>query len=223
MYTGLGNKLTNEGLWELKDKVDLLGKAEKDLLTAVELDHDVLRPTFVLRSLDRFCEEVVSSETVFAKNLNVPFDFSSPSSPVSPYWSGRNTPRPTRLIASPYYIAPIDVKWFEILLEKLLEIAILLSSGEKTPGVQMTLKRDNSIIYIKIIATFRSLTRNEQIELFQEYYGSLGTGTNLHLGSGLEGYIVKNIATRLNIPLGLDFSADNSKLIFILKLNRRLN
>jgi len=52
------------------------------------------------------------------------------------------------------------------------------------------------------------------------YYGSLAGRTNLHLGSGLEGYLVKKILDTLNIPLKIITDETQHSITFLLEISK---
>lgn len=76
--------------------------------------------------------------------------------------------------------------------------------------------------YINIEAFISSMTFNDQEKdlLFTQYYGVLGTSTNLRLGSGLEGYLIKTVATIMNIPFYVKLIEQPKGVIIGIKLDK---
>ena len=90
----------------------------------------------------------------------------------------------------------------EEVLKKAVDLFLLLASEKSGTKVQLAvIKQGDKAIIISLSCPYPPLDPRQQPELFTQYYGSLQTTTNLKLGSGLEGFIIKSVTSQLNIPL----------------------
>lgn len=214
-------QLNSKGLIDISKKTELFGKAENDILTAMEVQDHGLKPVVELKDTAQLLPRIILLETPFAKMLGVSLLFNidpkylseaqkfvPPGSQFSP-----------GIVTSPFFTIPIDSKWFDLLILKLLDLSILLVSGSKTPKVQVILNYDSAFVYISLLVNSDQVGENDNALFFTEYYGKLGINTSLRLGSGLEGYMVKTIAQSLGIPLKVKI--DQSLVIFSLMLSKK--
>ena len=92
-------------------------------------------------------------------------------------------------------------------------------SGKPDAFVSLKLRRDEgNAIRVFILATPVSLSEVEKKDIFEQYYGDLIHKTNLHLGSGLEGFIARLISINLNLPINLQ--SDNNILSFQFQVSK---
>jgi hypothetical protein len=119
----------------------------------------------------------------------------------------------------------VDFRWFDYLIQKLVDISIFLASSTTLPLVKLTLEgkqttssKNSNLIIIKFHCASPILTSEKQKLIFVQNYEELGNETNLKLGSGLEGLIVKYICEKLSIPLNAEFDQQSSNLIFTLEI-----
>lgn len=217
----LKNDLLSKGMVDLGRKAKLFGKTGKDILIATEFQDHGLRLVVELKDIAQILPRIVSVETLFARALGVNLSFKIDDKYTKE--AAGLIPKDSRLspsiITSPYFTVPIDSKWFDLLIQNLLEVVILLVSGTKSPQIQLFLTYDKEFVYL-IFTTHSNLVAGDDRLLFTEYYGRLSTTTNLRLGSGLEGYMAKTVASLLGIPLDVQIN-DQSSLEFRLKLSKK--
>lgn len=225
MIEDIKSMLVQSNLPELKTRVDLVGKIEQDLLTSVELEDHVTKPNYVMMDVAALCKKVVASEQEFAKELGVNLSFKilnfgqADIAPLVP----KGFPISPDQLTGPFFTAPLDIGWFDLLIHKLLDLVILLTSTIKDANVSLNLEREGTnFLVISLISNFVALTTDIEKELFTPGYGSL-TNTNLRFGSGLEGMIAKIIAAALNIPLSVELGQTEGLTAIKLKIGRSLN
>lgn len=186
-------------------EVDLFAKTEDDLFTAVELEDHPISPKPLYRDLAEICQEMVSSKNNFAASLGVQVHFLLPESDSSEWalLKLKEAHADPGLIGDSKFSSPIDVRWFRILVDKLLDLAILLGSSHPNSAVRLSISRQpQGLIEVAILTTyFPANPLMFKFEVFKEYYGSLVTSSNLSRGSGLEGFIVKMVADQLRLPI----------------------
>lgn len=210
-----------KGSPELKVRTDLAWKASQDIAILSEIeDHSIqAKPTLV--DVADICLRNVSSQQDFAKSLGVSLGFqlvnfgTKDINPIVPAGSQISP----HLLTAPYFTCPVDMKWFDTLIHKLLDIAILLVAGMPNPKIWLTVEREEQkALIIKITTSLTFVRKGEEMLLFKEYYGDLSNRTNLRFGSGLEGFLSKSIASLLNIPINID--TQNGQVILQLKISR---
>lgn len=205
-------------------RAHLLRKMEEDILLAQEIEDHPIKETISFPDVAEVCQGVLISKEEFAKNLNVSLQFMLP--PEETTEASRLSLRAQKVqysVLSPIssFSIPIDPHWLKVILEKLLDISILLVSDKKNPQVQLLLSRENNkIIEISIISTPLVISEKDQNELLTEYFGQLGEITNLRLGSGLEGFIAQRVAEHLKIPLNIKSELHSNRLIISLKVKK---
>lgn len=206
---------------DLKIKADLIWRAGADISVLSELeDHpSTVNPT--LADVAYICLKSISKQQEFAKSLGVSLNFTLPdfSNKDITHLIPKGFQISADSLTGPIFTAPLDIKYLQLLLNKLLDLSILLSSQNKFSQVLLGVIREGSThLKIEIFIPNFQLTDAEKGLLFTQYYGSLGLSTNLRLGSGLEGYIAKTIASILSIPL---YVKDvNSGLIIGIKISK---
>lgn len=174
---------------QLLQEVELFTKTDDDLLTALEIEDHSIRENIGLHNVATTVQNVCSAKYELAKRLGVAVRLNLQNSKLS--------------VLS--LAAPFDIKWLDLLLRKILDVALLLAYGQNNPLVDITVnKDDHGDIHIALNVATIVLQPEQQQMLFSHYYGDLGPRTNLRLGSGLEGFIAKTISTELNIPLTVD-------------------
>lgn len=217
----LHTQLILKGMTDLSRKAELFGKTENDILTAMEVQDHGLKPVIELRDTAQVLPKIISLETPFAKMLGVSLLFNIDPKYLSE--AQKFVPQGSQfspsIVTSPFFTIPVDSKWFDLLILKLLDLSILLVSGSKYPKVQVMLNYDSAFVYINLSVNSDQVGVNDNALFFTEYYGRLGLNTNLRLGSGLEGYMAKTIAQSLGIPLNVKI--DQSLVIFSLMLSKK--
>lgn len=204
---------------KVRTELELLEKIEDDLLNALKIEDHPVREKQHLKDIALICQQIVVAKQSLAQTFNVDLKFTLPKEETAEaalldlYQSNlaaENLPESSFAIM-------VNSKWLDLIIQKLLDMAILLSFGQKQPVVELTVdKTALTSINITITASYPGLTEQEKPELFQKYYGNLGRKTNLQLGSGLEGFIVQTITSQLHIPLSVKSFPNH--LAFILQL-----
>lgn len=220
LLEAIKNELEEKDLKTLKGKIELLGKTEKDILTATEIISFGIKPNFTLLDTANLMQRVVDNEKDFARSLGVPLNFSLSKEFREKFItlnSQDNLPIP-QAFTSQYFTALSELRWIDILLEKILDLLILLSVKEKQPRVEASISFDEKAVRIDVNCTYlQPVPKDFEKLLLTEYYGNLMT-TDITLGSGLEGYLIKTIATLLNLSFNIVYNEKSSTLYFSVRL-----
>lgn len=219
MIDDLKNTLVKAGLSGAVSKMELINKTEADLLLAYEIEDHAIVPNVVPEDIALIGKQAAASKQGLAKNLGVSLQFVLPKEEIveASRLSLIETNTESQAIPMSVFTAPIDKQWFFILLQKLLDIGLLLASEKSNQQIGLLVQHDmqnNNIINLSINIPYQSISEAEIEKLFKEYYSDFTTQSNLYLGSGLEGFIAKNILDQLNIPFNAKFNQVKSILSF---------
>lgn len=215
-------KLVAEAPIQLRTQAQLFSKTEEDLITALELeDHSIIK-TVSFEDVAQLCQRIVNSKLIFAQTLNVALKFQLPEkeAPERSLLYLKQMKMSTALLPQSVFGVPVDTKWLEIIIQKLLDLVILLSSGTKKPEVVLSVSQTAQVVEVLISSDYPPLGEKQLQELFIHYYGFLGNTTNLRLGSGLEGFIAKTAADELNLKLNASCTQNPSRLVLSLELSK---
>lgn len=214
------NELEEKNLKVLKGKIELLGKTEEDILTATEIISYGIKPNFTLLDSANLMQRVVANEKDFAGSLGVLLQFSLSKEFTEKFItlnSKGEQPIP-QAFTSQYFTALSELRWLDFLLEKILDLSILLSIKEKQPKVEASISFDEKAVKIDVSCVYLPpVPKDFEKLLLTEYYGNLMT-TDITLGSGLEGYLIKTIATLLNLSFNVVYNEQLSMLYFSVRL-----
>ncbi len=222
-FQALEKNLQNSSFKNLSTLAHILEQAEKDILLANELEDHPIKPSPRLLDLALLSKQTLTKKQELATSLNVKLDFKLPEEErkeQSLLNLSESNIDPSSLPPSEFTLA-LDQYWFRVLLEKLMDVAIFISSGEKDALVTLEVKKINKGYFNLIIsATSSKLELADLDHIFDQYYGNLNQTTNLKLGSGLEGSLAKSISTQLNVQLATNLAVNPARLNFTLTVSR---
>lgn len=218
-------KLTVRNLNDIKTDMLLLQKIESDTYTLHELQNILKEKTTSRIDIAKLGRTIVILNKDFADQLHVNTNFELPDfgeKDIAPLTVQNYHATPEQLTGA-FFTAVCDAKKLELITKKLFDISILLASNQKNSHVTLSIKRyQNTALIIKISGNCPNLTDEELRNLFIPYYGKLSAMTNLRLGSGLEGYLVKTIANSLNVHIKIDqIGQPKSNITFTFMINKK--
>lgn len=208
----------------LETQMLLLEKIETDIYDSHILQEHASINKNSRIDLSILCKKIAFSEKTFATAFGVTINFKLRNfgmKDITPFLAGNFSVKPEKFTGH-FFTASCDVKKMEILIKKLIDICIFLSSKEKNKIISVEIERkEEDKIVIEIISSCPLLERLDIKDIFIPYYGKLGKRTNLHLGSGLEGYLIKTLTTMMDITLDTQLTKDTaSRIIFTLTINK---
>jgi hypothetical protein len=223
MIEGLKRKFLSKRSEEF-DMFVLISKAEKDISYAHTIEAHSIEERKGFVDIASLCRETVAAEQDFAQAFRVPIEFVLPN-----YGKKDIAPLVTSLFAiapekftGPFFTAYCEINYLSIVIQKLLDVGVLLASSEENPSVQLLVERkDDSAFLISVNTRAPVEVLQKQADIFVLYYGSLVGNTNLSLGSGLEGYLAKRITDALEIPLRVVADTAQNCLIFQLEVHKK--
>lgn len=207
----------------LKLKAELLRKIEEDLLIAQEIENHPIKENISFPDVAELCRNALALKKEFADSLSVATQFSLPveESAEKSLLTLKDQQVSTQALRVSDFSVPIDPRWLQVILEKLLDLAILLASGQKSATVKILLSRkDAKTINVEISSSYPADPNKLQGELLSQYFGSLEKETNLRFGSGLERFIAQTTADQLKLPLLIRSLQYPARLSFILELSK---
>ncbi|HSW96812.1 MAG TPA: PAS domain-containing protein [Candidatus Saccharimonadales bacterium] len=223
MNEDIKKKLSQTQSTEIQAQLLLLGKIESDIYNVLLLKGGLIKNNASRIDIAKLGKNIVALEQDFAKAFHVSVDFklnNFGTKDIEPLTVKNFQVTPEEL-TGPFFTVACDVKNVELVIKKLLDVSVLLSSTEKNPHVLVEIGREEkNTIIIKIIGSCPAIKKEEQWDMFIPYYGVLLDKTNLHLGSGLEGFLVKTISDSLNLALEIITDDTQGLISFMLKLHR---
>ncbi|MCL4366391.1 PAS domain-containing protein [Patescibacteria group bacterium] len=205
-------------------RIELLQKIAEDILLAFELQDHPLRENVNFEDVAFIAKQVIKKRQELAQILGVSLELSIPRENVSEAAALdlQESTLPPSLQPISAFLYYLIKKWGSILIEKLLEIGILLASENRGAIIKIIphLSQEKKVA-LDITLPYRPLSFAEQSDLLQEYYGNLGIKTHLKSGSGLEGFIAKTLADRLGTMLTIDSNHFSSQLTFRLEFSTK--
>ncbi len=210
----LKTQLYNKGLTELAGQFLLINKHQRDIEKLKSLTaHGLVEKKSVV-DIAQLCRDTVNAEQEFAALFHVTLTFTLTN------FSDQNLPPfmtkifkfSPDMATGPFFSANCDVTHTGLLVQKLVEMAVLLSASDSQKNVIVAVEQDfEETVSIKISARASSFSEQDKDALFSKNYENISVQT-MQLGSGLEGHIAKMISHYLQIPVQVNYD-DSSKYI----------
>lgn len=214
-------ELLHESLAEIRMEIILLEEIQNDIYISQELKYNLEYNDKSHIDVSQLCKQTVLRQQDLASGFKVPLEFKILDfgiEDIAPL-TVKNFPVKTDQFTGPFFTVRTDIKSLTIIIKKLLGMGIFLASTETNPFTLLSIqRRDKNSIAIKIESSCPALSNEELTNLTIPYYDELYNKTNLHLGSGLEGYLAKTLCDELNIPLDIKYK--NNTITFSLNLKK---
>jgi hypothetical protein len=213
-------QLHEQSAFELAKQMVVIAKTEQDILYTQLIEISGITEQKVPIDIAKLAEETVQSEQEFAQILHVPVTCTLQNfteQDIAPLITDIFTITPNQF-TGPFFTALCDVKYTGLLLQKLTELAIILSSNHSQPGVRVTVDRPTAEdITIHIVAKCNELSSEDQADMFVQLYGRLTEKVNWRMSSGLEGYLAKMIWQYLSLNVDTKVSSEHCEFIIYIK------
>lgn len=185
---------------------ELVKKRQADLLLSQQIKNHAIKINNSISDVTEICKEIVEENQSLAQFFKTSLKL------------GQNVSYNKQITPATFTVI-VDKKLLNLILQKLLEIGLLLESPKKDTKISITALRVDDSIEIVINFDYYIPNQAQQEELFIENYGSLNSINNFKLGSGLEGFIAKSIADQLNIPIKVITKPEEKQTSFVLYIN----
>lgn len=200
-------QLVERGIKDLVFKAALIGKLDREVRSLIDLKSNSINRTETSVDVIRVVKNTCDVMRSFADKVHVRIYFTVDGSD--------NKTKNVRDEDGLY--AQIDLLWFDVLLHKLMEMAILLSSSSEEMTVMVTVQQSGESITVVIKSSYTKLDANDREALFAPNFGDLSSSTNLKLASGLEGYIARQISEKIALPIDVEILPQGT--VFILQMH----
>lgn len=196
---------------QAKQMVEILSHVEDDMRLVLEMEDHPLKEKISFADVAFVAQGAIESKEEFAASLGVDLEFilSGGDSAELAWLDLQKQKINPGLIGNNKYTVSVDPAWLKLLIQKLLDMSILLVSCETKPKIELIPGSDEENILIQIMVYTTIVAKSQIEELFIKDYGNLLNKTNLKLGSGVEGFLAHAIA----VELKLDLSAQILELI----------
>lgn len=210
---------------DLANRFLLITSAEQDIATLNNIQDHGIKVKKEPVDVAQLSKQTLANEQEFARALHVPLEFTLPD------FDQNKTAQAVAekfhisadQITGPFYSAQCDAVQTGLLIQKLLQVSILLTSNFQQSKVILSIEqKSSSILIVRVRAFCAHLSTSEEESLLQLYYGGLKSKKNFSLGSGLEGYLAKTIAEYTSIPLHIQNYKESNKCEFILEIDRQV-
>lgn len=224
LIQALEAKLKEQGQEKLLTSVEILGNVAKDMLVAQEIESRVVKPQASLLDLAQMTQSIFVSRKSLATNLgvNLKMNFMEQyRGNFTPTLSGGDYLYPSAL-TGPYFQVVTDPYWAKILIEKIIDLSLFLGASNKNTLVNIIISYDEKSVILELKCSCLLPPDFNFDTLFSQYYDGLSGKTVLSLGSGLEGFMAKNITGFLRVPLSVEVSGNPKILTFNLRFPKDL-
>lgn len=224
MIEDLKNKLLAINQRSLSAEVYLIANLEEDLVLSTELEQKIIHPAPIHIDIAQLVQKTVSKFQNIASlfNLNATFSVLNFSiEDVAPH-----IPKGLQLspmdFTSVFFTAPVDVKWFTVLVDKLLFVGLLFGLGNNQGTIAVTIERyDTRTLRVSITIPTVYLTNTADASMiFKKDYGNLSASSSFGLASGLEGLLAEKVAKSINVPISSTFDAKSKTLVLSLYVTK---
>lgn len=188
---------------DIRMREEIISKMQEDLILSAEIEDHPLKVVNTIVNVDQICKEIIDQNPPLTKLLDVKLEYGNPVS----Y---------DQKISDSTFIVTLDSNWLKILIQKIIDLATLLSSHEKQSKITLVLVKAGNFIEVVIKFPFYFSNPDQQQDIFTPYYGNLSALANLKLGSGLEGFIAKSLSVHLNIPIRIIQYPEEKHTAFVL-------
>ncbi|MBI2020057.1 PAS domain-containing protein [Candidatus Daviesbacteria bacterium] len=220
----LKKTLVATNLPELQSRIEILSHIEEDLLTAMELEDHPIQKNTTLEDIAYLCKKIADGKGLFAQKLGISLQFNLPEEENAEYTliQLRDKNISQKVLGISVFTTPVDIKWFQIAISRLVDLAIFLTLGSAKPSVEVKLALDQNQNVSVLISSQALISEQDKSNLFVKYYDGLEAKTKLSLGSGLEGFIAKSITDQLFIPLNVALGKYPDRVMFTLQLAKNI-
>jgi PAS domain-containing protein len=208
MIEDLKRTLLSQQLLDLAFKAEVIGKIDREILYLIALQNPSFQNTITPINMARLGKNVYEVFHPFAEAMHVNLHYkllnigTEDVKDIQLADAQISVDEMTRTL----YTAKTNLRWIEILLHKLMDMAIVLSSSSENQSTTLSLQKSDNGLLIKIQSGFTKIDQKDLHYLYTLNFGPLANRTNLMIASGLEGYIAKLIAEKITLPITIEIS-----------------
>lgn len=217
-------KLYQKGMPDLAGQFLFITKYTQDLENLQHIEDRGITERKSYIDIAQLCNDTTRLEQDFANlfQISLEYKLSNFSEQNLPPFITKILKTSPELTTGPFFTAQVDSHYIGVLIQKLLDISIVLASNSQDKKVQISVEQDfNKLITVKIICSSPDLSSLKD-QLFIPHYGKLQDMNNFKLTSGLEGYLAKTIAHYLEIPIETIYDASNKTTCMIISVKKNV-
>lgn len=204
---GLKERLEQAGLTDLMIPLQVLESLTEDLLIVQEMEEKGIRLNQTLVDLLEIIQQVIAERQPAARYFKTAISFN-----FDPQYLQRFTPDmvnnvPTfpAFLTAQYFTVSSDARWLKIFLEELLDFCLVFGAGQRSSRLSIFLTQDSQKATVAFGIYCPAAGPQDRHKLAEELDRGASLTGGGSAGSGLEGFLVKNISTVMGVPLETDF------------------
>ena len=217
----LKRKLAARGFMELWTQLLIIQKSSEDVALIQTINEHEVEAQKEVVDVSRLCSRIVALEEGYARAFGVQLTFSLVTLGWKVSDSFQNSVVKIEESTDPFFTVRYNVRHLSVLIEKLINLSVLLSSHVVHPKIQFIIGTERSDVVVVWLKVACPEVNDEQLSnLFLQGFGEMSTWKNFQFGSGLEGYIAKTLAGHLGLTLDVRYNKDRQECVFTLQIPR---
>lgn len=202
-------------------QLEVLSHIEEDMRFALEIEDHPVKEDIYFEDVAFLGKQSLEQKKVFAQKFGVNMQFILDPNEISErsWLELKEQDENNQALGKSDFTVPVDPSWFKLLMQKLLDLGILLASGQQPMSkVDMAVSREEGKVIIVITAYINKNSIKDANNLLLKNYGGFDGNTNLRYGSGVEGFLAQAIALELKIKLSARVFIQPSRLEFTVEV-----
>ncbi len=212
-----------KGLEDISTRLLLVTKIQRDIQSYYSVEKHGVNDQKSYVDIASLCRQLVMEQQKYSRLFSVDLSFKLDDTKINnlaPFIANALKISP-EYTTGPFFSVYTNVKYLTILIQKIIDLSILISSSSQSPTIQISVGHESdNVIVIKVTCGSNLLTDQQQSDLFVKYYGSLRDVGNFQLGSGLEGDLIKTLSGYLDIELITNYKEDSHQYDFEVKIRK---
>lgn len=215
-----------KGLDDISTRLLLINKIQGDIQSYYSIERHGISSKKSYVDIASLCRQLVTENKKYSQLFSVSLGYDLDNEKINnlvPLIANALKISPENT-TGPFFSVRTNVKYLTLLIQKIIDLSILIASNSTSPDIKVSVGHESdNMITIKIASSSFSLSEQQQSDLFVKYYGSLRDVGNFHLGSGLEGEMIKTVSGYLDIELKTEYKPDFNQYEFLLRINKDTN
>lgn len=219
LIENIKQKISLSAMDDTKTDVLFLEKIEDDAYTLQTLKEITTDKNKSRIDIAKLCKQIVLLNQEFSTALRVQTRFDLPhfgEKDIAPL-TVKNYPVKPEQLTGPFFTIACNAKQIELIIKKLFDLSIMLASTEHNAEVTLSVERgNNNEMIITSSGNCPIIVESDIQNIFVPYYSAkLSEQTNLHLGSGIEGFLAKTMSEAIGVKKSVAYTSP-SRVVFTL-------
>lgn len=178
---------------ELSDQNNKIGNLANDFVYAIKLESGEIGALTTLVDLGQVLQQVYYEQKSHAVDFGLKLALPNEESGKNKFKTGIKVIARKRLFEETYVLGNED--WIKGALSKIFTVCFLACTKNST--VSFSLQKDGDLAKIVINCPKLTILPSQTPQLFEKFYANLSNSPQFASGSGLEGYIAKNLLSKM--------------------------